>query len=351
MSTNLDDELHMLTDTVARYVANRSGGKAQIENDWKELAELGWLYLPYPEEVGGLGLGTAGVSAVMQGHGRGLLATPYLPFAVMAGGVLARCPRGSHALAAVMEGEQRVTAAFAVGAAPTLAAHPAGAGWRLVGACDHVLSVDEADAVLAVARIGETEETGLFLVRTDAPGVTIMVQPLPDGRKAGRVGFDDVAVATIDRLDEDGEAEALLREVETEALLAAAADNLGAMQVLYEQTLDYAKLRKQFGRPIGSFQSLQFRLVDMWIKLDEVRSLVASAAAAPDRNEAGALAVAAWIQSVWSGRLIGEEAIQIHGAIAMTDEHAVGRYVKRILVNELVFGAPERHFSRYRSMR
>ncbi|MEO9829889.1 MAG: acyl-CoA dehydrogenase family protein [Nitratireductor sp.] len=351
MSTNLDEELQMLADTVARYVANRSDGKANSEDGWKELAELGWLYLPYPEEVGGLGLGTAGVSAVMQGHGRGLLATPYLPFAVMAGGMLARCPRASQALAAVMEGTQRVAAAFAVGAAPTLVAQAADDGWRLAGRCNHVLADDEADAVLALARIGASDETGLFMVRTDAPGVTVELHFLPDGRRAGCVGFDNVAVAASDRLDENGGVETLLREVEAETLLAAAADNLGAMQVLYEQTLDYAKLRKQFGRPIGSFQSLQFRLVDMWIKLDEVRSLVASAAAAPDRQEAGALAVAAWIQSIWSGRLIGEEAIQIHGAIAMTDEHAVGRYVKRILVNELVFGAPERHFSRYRSMR
>lgn len=346
--SHLDDEIHMLAETVDRYVADRAGGRASGGDAWTELADLGWLLLPYPEAAGGLGLGAAGVSAVMQGHGRGLLPTPYLPFIVMAGGALARCPRAADALAAVMAGERRVAAGFAVGRPAAITAEPDGAGWRLGGTQPHVLAVDEADAVLVAARPGAEGGTGLFLVGLDLPGVTVETYPLPDGRRAGRVILDGVALPAADRLD-DGDAAALLGDVETATLLAAAADNLGAMQVLYEETLAYAKLRKQFGRPIGSFQSLQFRLVDMWIKLDEVRSLVASAAAAGDGPEAAQLAVAAWIQSLWSGRSIGEEAIQLHGAIGMTEEHAAGRYVKRILVNELLFGAPERHFARYRS--
>jgi alkylation response protein AidB-like acyl-CoA dehydrogenase len=123
------------------------------------------------------------------------------------------------------------------------------------------------------------------------------------------------------------------------------------MQALFDLTLDYAKTRRQFGRAIGSFQTIQFRLVDLWIRLDEARSLLITATMAADEGHAEArkLTAAAWIQTLWSGRAISEEAIQIHGAIGMTEEYAVGRYVKRILVNELMFGPAEPHLARYRS--
>lgn len=131
-------------------------------------------------------------------------------------------------------------------------------------------------------------------------------------------------------------------------LVAAAADNLGATQLLYEMTLTYAKTRRQFGRRIADFQHIQFRLVDLWIKLDEARSLVKAAAlaASEDHAQAAELARQAWIQSLWSGTACGEEAVQIHGAIGMTDEHLVGDFFKRILVNAFLFGPADYHLAR-----
>lgn len=358
MSNILDDEMRMLGETVARYIADRSGAAPAPSGDgWQEFAELGWLSLPYSEEVGGLGFGTPGVSEVMKGHGSGLLKTPYLPFVVLAGGVMARCPNGAERLAEVMAGELKIAPAFRTagterdGGTPKLVASKEADGFRINGGDVHVLAADEADAVLVPALIEGTSEVGLFVVPLGEPGVTSRIHMLVDGRSAGYVSFADVSIASTARIDGGVDVRSVLDEVWAEALIAAAAENLGAMQQLYDQTLEYAKLRQQFGRPIGSFQSLQFRLVDMWIKLDEARSLVAAAASAQDDREIASLAVAAWVQVLWSGRLIGEEAIQIHGAIGMTEEFAVGRYVKRMLVNELLFGAPERHLARYRSLR
>jgi alkylation response protein AidB-like acyl-CoA dehydrogenase len=358
MSNILDDEMRMLGETVARYVSDRKDATpAASDGDWQELADLGWLSLPYAEEVGGLGFGMPGVAEVMKGHGSGLLRTPYLPFVVLSGGVLARCPNGAERLAEVMAGELRVAPAFRIagtereGGAPKLVATPETDGFRINGEDVHVLSLDETDAVLVPALIEASGEIGLFIVSLDTSGLTKRMHTLVDGRSAGHISFADVPVPSTARVDEGIDVPAVLDAVWAEALIAAASENLGAMEQLYEQTLDYAKLRQQFGRPIGSFQSLQFRLVDMWIKLDEARCLVAAAAATRDDKEIASLAAAAWIQTVWSGRLIGEEAIQIHGAIGMTEEAAVGQYVKRVLVNELLFGAPERHLARYRSLR
>ncbi|HWL30760.1 MAG TPA: acyl-CoA dehydrogenase [Xanthobacteraceae bacterium] len=357
MNSFIDDEIRMLGETVARFTADRAGAAAPSADAlWREFADLGWLALPYSEEAGGLGLGKAGVFTVMHGHGNGLLQSPYLPVSVLSGGVLARCARGAEPLAQMMEGTLRIAPAFVVAGTetqagtPKLAATSTADGFRLNGADINVLAVDAADAVLAAATIGDGGEIGLFLVPLDTAGITTRPYKMIDGRAAGHVTFADVAVPASARLDDDAGARAILDQVRSEALIAAAAENLGAMQSLYEQTLDYAKLRKQFGRAIGSFQTLQFRLVDMWIKLDEARSLVSAAAEAQDDGELAALATAAWIQALWSGRHIAEEAVQIHGAIAMTEEYSVGNYVKRMLVNELLFGAPERHLARYRSL-
>jgi alkylation response protein AidB-like acyl-CoA dehydrogenase len=191
---------------------------------------------------------------------------------------------------------------------------------------------------------------GLFLVTLGGCGVAREAYVLPDGRAAERITFTDAEVAIENRVDDHEKTEVLIRAVFDEALLAAATETLGAMQALYDLSLEYAKTRRQFGHAIGTFQALQFRLVDMWIRPDESRSLVTSAAMAlADRDpNAGRLATAAWIQSIWSGRALSEEAIQIHGAIGMTHDYAIAGYVKRILVNELLFGTADRHFRRYR---
>jgi acyl-CoA dehydrogenase len=190
-----------------------------------------------------------------------------------------------------------------------------------------------------------------------------------DGRIVSSIRLTQVEVPQGARLDDGTDGAELLALARNRALLAGAAENLGAMQILFESTLDYVKTREQFGQPIGRFQALQHRLVDMSIRLDEAHVLVSAAAIALDESladpavdeatvassaspmAATAAIIGAWIQSLWSGRQILEESIQLHGAIGMTHEFAVGHYAKRILVNEILLGGADTHLARFQSLR
>ncbi|WP_274626741.1 acyl-CoA dehydrogenase family protein [Arvimicrobium flavum] len=350
MDYSFDSETQMLAESVARFVKDHTEAPGDL---WPTIAELGWLGLPLPEAVGGIGLGGIGAMVVMEGLGAGSLAVPFIPSVVMAGGVLARSPAHSDTLSSLIEGRSRITAACAADPEDVKAiARPNGDHYRLSGSGILVLDVDGADAVVVPARLDNSSDIALFLVPLDGSGVELRAMTLADGRAAARLNMADASLAAAQRIEVGADGRGVLAATRDAALLAAAAENLGAMQTLFDLTLEYAKTRKQFGRAIGSFQVLQFRLVDLWIKLDEARSLVMTATMAADEGHADAagLAAAAWIQTLWSGKAICEEAIQIHGAIGMTDECVVGRYVKRILVNELVYGPAERHLARYRSL-
>lgn len=358
MNYTLDDETQMLKESVSRFAKDRTGSTSDASSLWEDFAKLGWIGLPYPESLGGSGMGPIGTMVLMEELAAGLISTPYLPVVVMAGGVLARC-RGTVAhMKLLIDGKYRVAPAFFTAELSDPAdisfiqARAVRGGYELTGTNPCVLMGDRTDAILVTARLGSSGDVGLFIVAPDSAGIDNQTYPLLDGRSASRITLDKVVVAAERRIDTGIDVRSLLRAVLDDALVAAAAENLGAMQALYDQTLEYARMRKQFGRSIGSFQTLQFRLVDMWIKLDEARSLVMTAAAAiaEGQADAPALAAAAWIQILWSGRVMVEESIQIHGAIGMTEEYTISRYVKHILVNELLFGPPQHHLARYRSL-
>lgn len=349
MDYSFDNEARMLDDSVSRFVADHAGKKQDL---WPLMADLGWLALPFSEEAGGVGLGAVGAMVLMERFGAGLLSTPYIPSVVMAGAALARSPNGADRLSFLIEGRSRPAVACTWerdGARASARAD--GGNLVLTGSGLLVLGDDDADAVIVPAWTDGAAEPDLFLVPAGKDGVVFTSRALFDGGAARHMELKDVSVPSSCRLNARGEGGALLHAMQDAALLAAAAENLGAMQALFDLTLDYAKTRRQFGRAIGSFQTIQFRLVDLWIRLDEARSLLITATMAADEGHAEArkLTAAAWIQTLWSGRAISEEAIQIHGAIGMTEEYAVGRYVKRILVNELMFGPAEPHLERYAS--
>ncbi|MGY3693044.1 alkylation response protein AidB-like acyl-CoA dehydrogenase [Bradyrhizobium sp. USDA 3240] len=357
MNFALDAETQMLKESVSRFVADRAGPVANAGGHWGDFTKLGWIGLSFPEALGGSGLGSVGTMVLMEGLAARLISTPYLPAVVMAGGVLGRCRDAAAHLQQLIGGEFRATPGFfAAGANDPIdpsqvRAYALRGGYGLIGSNACVLAeTDETNAILISAIIVGSNDVGLFLVDPASLGVSSERYPLLDGRSASHMTLNNVVVSSACRIDGGVDVRQILSAVRDEVLVAAAAENLGAMQVLYDQTLEYARLRKQFGRQIGSFQALQFRLVDMWIKLDEARSLVMAAAAAitDDRTDQSALAAAAWIQALWSGRMMVEESIQIHGAIGMTEECTISRYVKRILVNELLFGPPEHHLARYR---
>lgn len=376
MDYSFDSETRMLDDSLVRFVSDNTGSKQDL---WPQMAELGWLSLPFAEEAGGAGFGNIGSMVLMERFGAGLISTPYIPSIAMAGSALAQSGSQTERLAAVIEGRSRPAIAglwgqdiaqFSArqsgdgpGNGPGNgpgdgAGDSAGGSFVLNGSATLIPGASDAkiDAVIVPAQISGSSEPALFLVTEGQQGVSFTAQTLFDGSTAQRLTLNDVAVPAAQLLTGQNQGQnqgsSALRAMWDAGLLAAAAENLGAMQTLFDLTLDYARTRNQFGRAIGSFQTIQFRLVDLWIKLDEARSLVMTATMATNdgHEDAHRLTIAGWIQTMWSARAISEEAIQIHGAIGMTQEFDVSRYVKRILLNQLVFGSAERHLQYYRSL-
>lgn len=320
----------MLRDTVARVAA-----RADTPDLWAHVAELGWLGVATDEAQGGIGLGLAGAAALQEEFGRHLLNLPYLSSVVAAAGVLARCTDGPEHLEALIAGETRIATGFAdlFGQRNDLRIE----GDKLSGRVGPIEALDRADLVLIT-----TPEP--LLLPLDTPGLHCETAPAIDGRSTGMLTLDKVTLPAGARLAPDGP----LYGIGDAVLVAAASDNLGLARALYDLTLEHVRTRQQFGRPIGAFQTIQFRMVDLWIALEETRSLTAAAIAATDAGEADAsdLASAAWIRSLQSGHRIVEEAIQLHGAIGMTDEWHGAGFVKRFLVNELLIGPPQLHLPR-----
>lgn len=356
MDYSYDNETRMLDDSIVRFVADNTGAKQDL---WPQMAELGWLSLPFTEEAGGAGFGGIGSMVLMERFGAGLISTPYIPSVAMTGHVLAQSGNQADCLAALIEGRSRPAIAGLWGQdVAQIMARADGDNFILNGSAILVPGSGDGsgngdvDVVVVAACVAGSSETALFLVAYGLEGVSFTPCALFDGRQTRRITLSDVAVPATQRLDTSGKGNVALRAMWDAGLLAAAAETIGAMQTLFDLTLDYAKTRKQFGRAIGSFQTLQFRLVDAWIKLDEARSLVMTATMASNdgHDDAHKLTIASWIQTMWSAKAIAEEAIQIHGAIAMTEEYDVSRYTKRILLNELVFGSAARHLEYYRSL-
>ena len=357
-----------------RIVVARRAASAPLGYDEAErltLARGGWLGLALGAEAGAIGRGGVGTMLLAEACGRNLAMSPWLPDAILAASLLAEARRGVDAAAnsrldAILNGEQRIALATSEGDdddarapfATEAIAQPDG-GFRIDGAKTRVLAAAGVDALIVSASVrAEGESAGLFLVAADAPGLTMVHERMIDGRVLTRVDLSAVGVAREARVDDGTNCARLLAIARDRALLAAAAENLGAMQVLFDATLAHVKTRRQFGQPIGSFQVLQHRLVDLSIRVDEARALVTAAAIAVDEaaepgaspSDASVAVAAAWIQSLRSGRQIVEESIQMHGAIGMTDEYALGHYAKRIVLNEALFGAIEPHLTRFVSL-
>ena len=340
-------EMSMLHDTASRFASDHAQ-MSDSEILWTRFAEMGWLGLGLPEDAGGLG--PCAVATVMEAMGRHAIASPYIGGAVVTAHILSQLGREND-FAELVEGSFRVSVDASLLLPTCESPLTATITDDVIRVSGDMIAVGwtKPDAVLTAAIEGDGEQQLLLLPLASAQ---VQCQPitLADMGQGVRLRYSGMSYPRTCILAAGAECIALIEAARTEGLLAAAADNLGAMQFLYEQTLSYAKLRKQFGRAIGSFQTLQFRLTDMWIKVDEARSLVMAAAEAlaAQEDDAQHRVAAAWMQSLWSGRLISEEAVQMHGAIGMTDEFIVGRYVKRLLVNEQLFGGDETHLSRYR---
>ncbi len=367
MSIELTDEQKMLHDSVVRYLqssydfdqrqAAATSPLGYSAERWAEFAEMGWLAMLLPETYGGFGFGATELMLISEELGRHLVVEPFLETVVVAGGLLSG---GGNQLLAEQYlpaiGEGRLQAAFAhgePGRRPTLrnidtTAVPDGDGYRLTGFKTVVHNGDSADIYIVSA--AEEDGGGLFVVPADRSGLSRRGYPTYDGRRACELTLDNVRVTDADRLGEPGAAIDVLRPVAAMAQLGGCAEAVGAMDALLRATQDYTSQRQQFGQALSNFQVLRHRMADMYIHLELTRSLLIAAATKLDEVAPDALAVVSALKArtAKAGRFIGQNAIQLHGGIAMTDELNVGHYFKRITVLESWFGNREYHLHQFR---
>ena len=279
-------------------------------------------------------------------------------------GRLAEGERKAELLEALMTGSLQLACAYAETggrfnlARVATAARADGDSIVIDGEKVAVLNAPNADKLLVVARESgaETDRDGVsvFLVDSDAEGVSIQGYPTIDGKRAGIVRLQSVKVSPESRLGEAGKALTALEEVIDMATVAVSAEAVGALEMLLQKTVEYSKTRKQFGVPIGTFQALQHRMADMFIECQLARSIVLMAAMKLDSSasaEAKSKAVSAAKSKVGDAiRLVGQEAIQIHGGIGTTEELDVGHYFKRVTALNVLFGDTDFHTERFASL-
>lgn len=328
---------------------------------WAEFAALGWLALPFSEADGGLAGGSQDVAILMEQMGRGLLCSPYLHTVVGCGAVLAHgdgAQRARH-IPPLLAGQTQWSLACAEADAQvgltdvTLRAVPVAGGWCLDGAKFAAPNAHAADHIVVSARTaGAQRDQGgisLFVVPADAPGLHRTPVVLIDGSRGAHLSLQDVRLGESALLGPLHGGMTLLEAALARASVAMGAEALGAMEALLEQTVAYSKTRVQFGKPIGSFQALQHRMVDMYLHCQSLRSLLYHAAIAADelRPDAAKAAAAVKVKLCEAGRFVSRQAVQIHGGIGMTDELAVSHYFRRLMLLNTLFGDAEHHLRRY----
>jgi pimeloyl-CoA dehydrogenase small subunit len=376
MDFSLSDEQSLLKDSIERFVQNDYGFETRNKvmqadegfsrDNWKQFAELGWLAVPFSEEDGGFGGGPIELMLMMEQIGRGLIVEPYLPSVVLAGGFLKRAGSAAQKeqyLAAIIDGSKMGAFAFAEPqgrfnlADLTTIAKKDGDGYSLSGHKAVVLGGPSADFFVVSARTsGEQRDAdgiSLFLVDADASGLSRRDYPTVDGLRASEVMLDNVRVGADAVLGDVDKALPLIEEVVDEGTLAVGCEAVGAMEVLYKDTVEYSKQRVQFGQPIGKFQVLQHRMVDMFMEAEQSRSLMYMAAMRLDEgyDQEAKKAVSGFkVQVGKSGRFVGQQAVQLHGGMGMTEELAVGHYFKRLTMIDAMFGNVDHHLKRYGSL-
>lgn len=375
MDLVLNEEQEMLARSAREFVTGRSSLRRIRElrdrNDadgfsrdlWREMAALGWLGIVIPEEYGGAGLGYLDQMVVLEEMGRGLMPEPFVSTVLL--GTTALLLGGSAAqkkehLPKIATGERLVTIAFqetgsryATNKVATKATK-SGNGWTVSGEKIQVLDGHVADWLIVSARTSgagsDAKGITLFLIAADTPGVTIERQSRIDSRNVALVRFDDVKVdadAVLGEVDGGG---ALLDRVLDRARIGLSAEMLGSMQAAFEMTNEYLKTRTQFGVPIGSFQALKHRAAKMYIELELSRSAVMGAHRALDeqRDDKTIAKLASLAKARCSDAfvLMGNECVQMHGGIGVTDEADIGFFFKRARVAEMTFGDAAFHRDR-----
>jgi alkylation response protein AidB-like acyl-CoA dehydrogenase len=367
MTFGYDGEQQQLADGAQRLFAREwdhasrrdliAGGLNMPTALWRQMADLGWLGIGIAPERGGSGGGALETLILTDAIGRALAPVPYLGSVVLCAPLLAQAQNNARAdalLSSLMAGNSIVAlAAYEPdlrfdALASTTTATARGDEFVIQGRKCAVLDGAVAETLLVFARTSTKESPAafsLFAVPAAAAGVTVQGYRTYDGRLAADVSFDSVVVTRADLIGSENGAGPEVELALDRGMVGLCAEAVGGMQAAYDLTVTHVKTRRQFGGPIGRFQALQHRLVDMYVAIEESRSLVLAAAFSLDApaSERRRLVSSAKLRIGRLGRFVAEQCVQMHGAIAISDEYSLGDYFKLLLAADTLFGDADHH--------
>ena len=376
MNFEFTEEQTMIKDSVSRFVRDEydfDTRRAIVDSDegisrefWSMFAELGWLSVPFAEEYGGFGGSVEDIAAVMEELGKGIVVEPYASTVVVFGGLLSASDNSAlkaEVIPSIIDGScmgslasVEVQSRHEMTDVATSATATDG-GYKINGEKTVVANGGTADKFIVTARTSgdkfDCDGISLFMVDASAPGVTVKDYKMMDGQRAATVSFKDVQVSESQLLNAVGKGMDLIEQVMPQILIGLSAEALGIMSTLNSTTVEYTKVRKQFDTPISSFQVLQHRMVDTFMACEQTKSMLYRGLCQAGEDDRTALlktvhALKAMVARY--GKLIGEEAIQIHGGIGMTDELNIGHYVKRLMMINVSFGDGDFHQQKFNQL-
>ena len=372
MNFELSEEQKMIQQSVERFVQENYdlNNRVKISSEdpgyskehWGSMADLGWLGLAFDEEDGGFGGNQIDTLVLMEQFGKGLVLEPFLANIVLGGGIIKRAASPAikeSIIPSLMEGKLQITLAYAEEQSRfdiedvATAAREEDGGFIINGKKSMVLNAESADKIIVVTRTSgsQVDENGisLFIVDASSEGVEKQNFPTVDGLRASEITFEDVKVSSEALVGEKDKGFKILQAVVNDAILALSAEAVGAMEVLYKDTVEYTQQREQFDHALSDFQVLQHRMVDMFMEYEQCKSLLFRATLEtvedPDLAQRTVHALKHLIGK--SGIFVGESAVQLHGGMGVTEELRIGHFFKRLLVIDSQFGNADFHLDKF----
>ena len=375
MDFTFNEEQSLIQDQVDQFVqkeydweTRQSLSNSELgfgEDNWKKFAELGWLGISVSEDSGGFGGSAIESMLIMEAFGKGLVVEPFLETVIMAGGLIddhGSDQQKSSFLEPAIAGEMHLALAYAEPQSRfnlsdvVTEAKADGANFIINGYKSVVMNGPSADQIIVSARTSGTQldENGisLFIIDANASGLDKTNYKTVDGRRASDLTFENVSVSKENLIGDQDKGFEILDSAIDKAILAISAEAVGAMEVLYKTTVEYTKTREQFGTAIGKFQVLQHRMVDMFMEYEQCKSLLYMATMKHEEKAEDAKKAISGLkyQVGKAGKFIGQQAVQLHGGMGVTDELNVGHYFKRLTTVGTIFGNTDYHLKKYTSL-
>ena len=375
MDFTFNEEQSLIQDQVDQFVqkeydweTRQSLSNSELgfgEDNWKKFAELGWLGISVSEDSGGFGGSAIESMLIMEAFGKGLVVEPFLETVIMAGGLIddhGSDQQKSSFLEPAIAGEMHLALAYAEPQSRfnlsdvVTEAKADGDNFIINGYKSVVMNGPSADQIIVSARTSgsQLDEHGisLFIIDANASGLDKTNYKTVDGRRASDLTFENVSVSKENLIGDQDKGFEILDLAIDKAILAISAEAVGAMEVLYKTTVEYTKTREQFGTAIGKFQVLQHRMVDMFMEYEQCKSLLYMATMKHEEKAEDAKKAISGLkyQVGKAGKFIGQQAVQLHGGMGVTDELNVGHYFKRLTTVGTIFGNTDYHLKKYTSL-